>query len=430
MKENRKLISLIVIVLLMFVINYMGASAKILAYLLLLVHFYIILTAKNDELLPIVLFNHTCSGMYDNFGFTYLFNFTLFICTVKLILAKTTVTKNTIMGVIIIFLYNIIITILNNYFSLSSALSTCSLFISYVFLILIVKRTNEINYDKCYKYFFYGFVASAISSLSIPLGTWGLEIPSAFRFCGYLRDPNYFSIDALLLMGISLINNKRFNKDYFIIFCLSIVSISKMLLILSFINFFVYLIINLFRKNKASIALSVCIILMLPVMVSLISRTAYFDLVLDKYVYRSQASSLFTGRDYLQKYYVNVLFEKPNVLIFGSSLDYKSLLGAGHDSYTKYYNFGAHNTYLDIILSWGIIGFVFFINFVKSVYLCANPIRQFKLSFEYILLLLTILTSFFALSYLNLDFFAVLILILIIYNDKVKKRIEMEESKL
>lgn len=423
--DNHNLFTLVLIVIICSMCRLFGGKLNLIAYLCLLMHFKIIITAKNDEILPILLFNHTCSALYDFVGFTYLFNFSIFIFVIKLFLQNKSFPKKSSLLLIILFLYNNLLVIFGNYFNLNAILSTCSLFFSYLFIVKISSNYKIINYEKCYRYFFVGFVFSAIGSFAIPFSRWGFNIPKAYRFTGYLRDPNYFSIDALLVMNISMILYKRFNIKYFIILFISIFSVSKMFLGLSIFNFLIYLMISLFNKNKKVFFVSILIVFFLPLFLLFATKTNYYNVILDKYVYRSEVSGLFTGRDYLQTYYIRKLKNEPKILLLGSSLSYRYLLKAGTDSYTQYENFGAHNTYLDILLSWGIFGAFLYFCFLSEVRreLLVDSHNKYKVVYsykEFYILLLSVLISLFALSYLNIDFFAILILLLMLYSPKVK----------
>ena len=423
--DDRNLLTLVLIVIVCSVCKLFGSKLNIVIYFFLLLHFKVIIKAKDDEILPIILFNHTCSALYDSIGFTYLFNFTIFIFVLKLFFKKKSVPKKSSLLLVILFLYNALIMIYGNFFSMSIIMSTFSLFISYVFIIFISNNCGIIDYEKCYEFFFVGFVISALCSFVVPFRRWGFKIPKAYRFTGYLRDPNYFSVDALLLMNMSMVLYKKFNIKYFIIFFISIFSVSKMFLLLSFSSFVVYLFISFFNRNKKAFLITILIILLLPVFLLSITKTNYYSVIIDKYIYRSEVSELFTGRDYLQTYYINKLKNSPRILFFGSSLNYRYLLNAGTGNYAKYKNFGAHNTYLDILLSWGILGSFIYICLLfqirnnLTIYNDNKNVKFVNSKGEYFVFFITILISLFALSYLNIDFFAILILILMLFSPKV-----------
>ena len=144
--DDRNLLTLVLIVIVCSVCKLFGSKLNIVIYFFLLLHFKVIIKAKDDEILPIILFNHTCSALYDSIGFTYLFNFTIFIFVLKLFFKKKSVPKKSSLLLVILFLYNALIMIYGNFFSMSIIMSTFSLFISYVFIIFISNNCGIIDY--------------------------------------------------------------------------------------------------------------------------------------------------------------------------------------------------------------------------------------------------------------------------------------------
>ena len=96
----------------------------------------------------------------------------------------------------------------------------------------------------------------------------------------------------------------------------------------------------------------------------------FFYKIYSSYYMRFKYQDLTTGRLDLSRMYIKSLLENPTFLIFGASntyynyiiIDYMKNIGY----YIPYYS-TAHNTYLDLILSWGIIGSILFIGFIKSL---------------------------------------------------------------
>ena len=162
----------------------------------------------------------------------------------------------------------------------------------------------------------------------------------------------------------------------------------------------------------------------LPVIISVFAHTSFVSTILSKYTYRTDTTSFLTGRDVIQKYYFETAFNDPITLIFGRSTSYALVLNAGTNLNDAFYtNIVAHNTYLDLILSWGAIGTLIYISLLISIKKLFNnkttdkyKIGNLKSIYLKTILWGSILACLFALSYLMLDFFAIMYLFLIIFS--------------
>ena len=420
LKKDRKLILLCLIVICVSIIKYFVPALNPLQYFFLILHIFIILSAKDEEFIPIILFNHTCSALYDDAGFQYIFNLTIVIFTLKIILSKNIkLNKTLFFFFVVLVLYELILNFVNIGIN-SQLLNLVTFFSSYLFVILIISSKNKeyINFELIYKYFFWGFFASAIAGYMYPISNWGItNIPVAYRFKGLLRDSNYYSVDALLLIISSIIYKKRITKESIIIFLVGVLAISKMFILVSLIVFFIMFFIQIIKiKNKKQMTGLLVLLFIIPILLYFISKTDFVNEVLTKYLYRTDSASLFTGREYIQKFYLETLCNDPITLIFGRSTSYANVLNIGHDIGNPfYYNIVAHNTYLDLILSWGIFGMIFYILNIYQMF------SIFKKNFFHdekytIWFIFFICLCLFALSYLMLDFFAILILYVIIFS--------------
>lgn len=420
LKKDIKLILLCLIVICVGIIKYFIPALNFLQYIILIFHICIVLSAKDNELIPILLFNHTCSALYDDIGFQYIFNLTIAIFVIKIFLSKKIkLNKILLFFFIVLALYEIILNLVNIGINAQSV-NLVTFFSSYLFVISIISSKNKeyVNLELIYKYFFWGFLASAISGYMYPISNWGIaNIPVAYRFKGLLRDSNYYSVDALLLIISSMIYKKRVTKESIIVFLVGVLGVSKMFILVSFLAFFIMTINQVTKiKNKKQMIALLILIFSIPALLYIINKTDFVNEILTKYLYRTDGVSLFTGREYIQEFYLKTLYNDPITLFFGRSTSYANVLNIGYDiSNPFYYNIVAHNTYLDIILSWGIFGMIIYIIDIFQMF-CIYK-KNFYPNKKYtILLALLIGLCLFVLSYLMLDFFAILILYIIIFS--------------
>lgn len=416
--QDKVFASLCIIGILNAICMFVGTQANIIRLLLLVVTILIIIFCKEKYILPIILFLHPNSALYDDIGFSYLFNVTLFIASIKLLISNKFKINKLAVSIFGVILCIEIITILSTNVIGAELLSMVGWIASYLVLILCSTKMNKIEFALVYKYFFFGFVVAFICGIAYPLSRWGItNIPIAYRFTGLLRDPNYYSIDALLLIFSAGTYAKLTNKNQFVYMilaiCMGICSVSKTFIVLLLLGFVLKIILNLKKFDVKKIFIS---ILILFISVLTIYKTGYLDIIIEKFTYRTETTSLFTGRDYLLSFYLNTIVDSPkNFLIGNSLLKYPNVLNPGQSN--EYFtNFLAHNTYLDLILAWGIIGVVLYTLFLICVTKNAKyNYRDFysNNNKDFIIILIIFLFSLLVLSYLAADVFAIIILYII-----------------
>lgn len=416
-KKDRTLLLLTIMEIFNFFVMLFGGMALYFKYIFLVFTFLIIIFSKKESFLPIILFVHCNSALYDDIGFTYFFNFTLFIICIKILFLKSfSFSKSSFLLFVILLLYEIILRIIFNTISFDRKFFSLVSWSSSYLIMIYYSCLKEINFNKIYRYFFVGMVGSCLCAITIPINRWGINnIPTAYRFVGLLRDPNYFSIDILfLIFSLKLYtakSEKLFYKMILIVF--GFLSVSKMyILILSF-GLFLDFIISKKKINKNKLFFVFISILCL---IAFISYSNIISLIFDKYLYRFDSNALTTGRDYIQNYYINKLLNSPTTLLFGRTMQYNEIFHVGSDNgYSFYYQMVAHNTYLDFLLSWGLLGTYVYIKYLLSINnnFKNNGFVSNKRNY-YLTIVVVFVFCLFALSYLALDAFAILLLYLFI----------------
>lgn len=179
------------------------------------------------------------------------------------------------------------------------------------------------------------------------------------RFIAYADDPNYFSLYILYCLSTwILIDKKKYRFGTFaIVAFIGFLTSSKMEFILSSL-IFIYIAIDFFRKNNVK-----GIIKKLPlILFVLIIFVSYkIETILDYCAHiltrmggvGASIDTITTGRFHLQMYYLNDFVESFSDYILGFGFTYFRFLGEPSVR-------GAHNTYIDILVAWGIIGSIFF----------------------------------------------------------------------
>lgn len=416
--KDRILASLCIIGILNAICMFVGSQTNIIRLLLLLATIIILIFCKEKYILPIILFLHPNSALYDDIGFSYLFNITLFIAAIKLLICNKLKINKLSVSIFSVILCIEIIAILRANVIGTELLSIVSWIASYLVLILFSSKMKKIEFMLSYKYFFFGFVVAFICGIAYPLSRWGINnIPVAYRFTGLLRDPNYYSIDALLLIFSASTYAKLANKNQFVYMisaiCMGICSVSKTFIVLLLLGFALKIILNMKKINIKKMFISILIIF---TSILILDKTGYLDIIIEKFIYRTETTSIFTGRDYLLSFYLQTIVDNPiNFLLGNSLLEYPNVLnpGQGNEYFT---NFLAHNTYLDLILAWGIIGVILYTIFLICIVKNAKySYRDYYLynNKDFIIILTIFLFSLLVLSYLAADVFAIMLLYII-----------------
>ena len=177
------------------------------------------------------------------------------------------------------------------------------------------------------------------------------------RFEGYASDPNAYSMYVYMALSAFVIKEKFKAVDFlffFILIAFGIITASKMgfILLIMCLTFFVLR----KEKHKKGLLTKLTVFALLAISVFLMWDVIvrFLDNIFDRFGGDyATLDSITSNRYSIVKDYLQILANNPSLLIFGKGFIYFELL-------TTITGQPAHNTYLDIILSWGIIGvFVF-----------------------------------------------------------------------
>lgn len=413
--------------LLNFIFMFLFGPESSIRYILLAFHFLLIIFCKNENVLPLLFFIRPNFGMYDQMGFKYLFNITIIITSIKLIVfyGKTkNIKKSSFIILSLLFLYNIALVLLNN-IKFSVLYTYISLFLSYIILI-IYSGEKDYNFSKLYKYYSWGMISSALCGFMIPYSMYGMNIPGGYRFAGLMRDSNGYSLDLLFLIIGAFVYEKESGKNslfYIILFSvLGFLGTSKMFLIcLAFVvlyEFFVKL--NSISIKKVNMKNIIFFFLILFGVLYFNNKFDLYNIVFNNYVSRFNSTSLTSGRNDISLYYLELLFDNPIILLFGKSLEYSTLIGYGGWAMV-------HNTWLELLLSFGLIGSLIYLLFIITV--INNNKSKIKYKGQLVLLIIIFFFCLGALPILSGDTLAILILYVVLIKNISNKEIENEKDK-
>ena len=308
--------------------------------------------------------------VFNSLGLTYIVNLLLAIPILRIIFRKQIKIDAAMFfcwGLLLLieFLH---IAVLGNIGNIAAEIST---FIC-IFIVMVVST----NVDYCLQRRMIGYslavgvLTSSIVYLIInPLYLINLisNIGMTARFTAFASDPNYFSLYICLSLAVLVSVKELKTIDY--VFCvllggIGLLTRSKMCYILLAIIVVYFVFKNLFRVNsKTGIRVVVALGIITVVIFSLRDQ---IGILFDNVIARAglsqgifSAEQLTSGRSTIMQNYLTILKDNPMALLFGYGLQYHLYLGEATGA-------GAHNTWMDIILAWGIIGFIVYLFFMIS----------------------------------------------------------------
>lgn len=220
------------------------------------------------------------------------------------------------------------------------------------------------------------------------------------RFSGLYSDPNYYSIAVIIALVAVVALSMR--KDigvslvlYYILFAyFGALTVSKsFLLLLAFASVFV--VVALIKNGRFKTLLIMAIAIAILIFIGF-TEDGLFANTIERLLKAESGEGLLTNRDNIWDQYINYFKENPFNLIVGSGIGANTLKSA------------AHNTYIDFIYYYGIIGTVLFI----YTFVCAvrNGNRSKKNIMNFIPIICAMVNFFFLSCLQYYDFTYILII--------------------
>ncbi len=297
--------------------------------------------------------------------------FTLFLVAVVFFINDITFTSNT----IFLLIFPLILLLLKLPFEYNTnsdgnvALEFIISFLSIGYSGILIGSLN-FSYEHVIK---YGIVVSWINFLIlflVPFTTLYNEEVNYMRF-------GYTLLPTVLFSFINLINN--YKKSILLLFLVSFLSMlvfgsrGSLLTFLLFLLFYIYFtsIVNKRTKVYLSIILlfiSINLKNILSYIVEYANSYTLYSYSIVKYLNLFDGSSLSStssGRDEIYEIAIKRIFNSP---IFGSPINSSYV-----DTGSSYY----HNIFLDILVNFGLIGFILFITFIIHTFYRATKIKNY-----------------------------------------------------
>ena len=266
-----------------------------------------------------------------------------------------------------------IVTLLSKFIhSYSIAPSFLMFFIMLVaFPMLFQVLKDKINFETCVIFFSLGIISATIISLIFSTNPNMIRYIEVIeqenigirRLCGFYGDPNFYSAQIVTAIGGNLIIIAKKAKKSLVetvliiaLFVCGIISISKSFIMCLLLTFALWLL--FFLRNRPSKFIGV--VFVITVALAFAFSIGAFDDIIEQYLTRfsdiTDSSNLTTGRSDLWVEYIQFLMNNPLDLLIGQG--YTSVFNGVHK--------GSHNTFIQAVYQFGIIGFSIFAAWLYS----------------------------------------------------------------
>ncbi len=231
------------------------------------------------------------------------------------------------------------------------------------------------------------------------------------RFSGLYSDPNYYSTALILAISFIFIlySHKMLGGITFVYYAvtayLGAQTISRSFLLLFAILSLLF-VVDLFVNKKYKTAFALVVMLLIALSFVLSGRITLFDNIIDRFIYAQDGDITGNRMNILDKY-LDYFSQNPIKTIVGSGIGASYLGGA------------AHNTYVDFVYYYGVIGTVLF---VVTLVISLNVMCRFKKNISnYLPLVCTAISIFFLSGLLYYDFAFNLIICTYVFTYNFKK---------
>jgi O-antigen ligase len=275
---------------------------------------------------------------------------------------------------------------------------------------------------KLFLYYIFGIILSSvicfIDSAVFPISHYVAQqsenfhqMMSTIRFSGLYGDPNYYSVNAIIAMCLTIIlyRRKELKFSIAVFFSLALLlfigmtgSKSSFLMLVLPLGMMLYSCV----KNRNYWALLLCLLALFATVVLVnLGVIQIFDYVILRLTNTGTSTEAFTtGRSLLWAEYIQYLKHTPLHLIFGTGSAHFSLYGRP-----------PHNTFLDLLFQYGIIGtLIFLVTILQMVKKMMRSIKRCLLNYSIVMVISVMYFFLSELLYIDLPFH--LILLFWVYN--------------
>lgn len=319
-----------------------------------------LLFCRNEVLVPSMLYFCSFALMFQA-GSYMLYEFLCIVFMCRVFITEKFVRSFLLFWFVIYFITHII----------SSSVTVVNIIpILYIITLIFACVSYNDQYDNCVVMYLLGVFVSSLLGFLKPLSSHliellsedfveGMNVDFIVRFSGLSYDPNFYTI--CVIISIMLLLFSRYKNTWLalllasVYICLGMITYSKSYILSIVVIFLLY-----FLDGRENVSKKVFFFLALGYLVS----ASFFDEIVfvfkERFTESSNFNELTTGRDELWILYCEQIADSFETLFFGHGIS--TLLG----------DKAAHNTFIQILFSFGILGFIVDFLYIKKCFSILN----------------------------------------------------------
>lgn len=388
-----------------FILILLGTHNVLFSICAIAISFVYIVWAKNNQEFILMAFLFPLATLFKPYAEgTSFYTIALLICTAKYLLQGVSISKELYFFVFFVFFEQLV------FFDVDF-LKSIKLCGGLVFVLYGLNKLSEMQSEQCFWAFSLGFLLSSIcpflnsnyfrineysTRVSTLGGTHGDN--TIYRFVGLSGDPNYYSVNLMIVLVLMIVlyyNNRIKFPLLMIIFFIcgyfTVITYSKS----SFLMFF-YPIVLLFwtclvKRKVGIMAIMSAIVAVFSSYVA-VGKIQFLNIILNRFSRTDSASDFTTGRWDIWMSYLD--FFNDNIIKF--------FLGSGISA-PLINNAQAHNTFIEILYTCGILGFTLFIFAIKGIFKSNKLQNKSKVLMNFSILICLSFMYFFLSEFLAYD---------------------------
>ena len=342
--------------------------------------------------------------MFDTLGFTYAVNIMMIMPLIAKIIMDRKLNTTALAHTLLLMTMELAHILYQQTFEYLLPNMAALVLLYYIETILLDRKT-KINFPEITRKFAFGSIFSAVVFFIINFRYMDMRIYlQGYRYTGYSSEPNYYSLYICLTIAMIFIIRQHKVRDYVyigLLMFIEIFTLSKMaLLTLLIILFFIAMktVLNGFSYRTRFLKRFLVIL----IAAGIIFSKQIIDLVGNTIVRFRELNgtaidldSITTLRSSLMTFYFNMMLSDPVLILFGYGMQYNEYFGRNL----------SHNTFFDILLSWGIPGVFLFFSIFFTIFRRLLSNCPERITVDHFFPMFILFLTFFALSCLSASMF-------------------------
>lgn len=345
--------------------------------------------------------------MFDGLGTTILINIMLFLPLVFKIISERRINKTALLHTVILASLEMVHLLFNQTFEFIIPNMVTIFTLMYVESVLLDENTHT-NFPEITRMFAFGSVYSAVMYFVVNV-TMHIDMSRYFRgmeyrYQGYASDPNYFSQYMCLAIAMLFIIPRHKKRDIVYIFVLIFIvlfTLSKMALVLLIITVLYFGVKAVWHGFSGKMRFVKYILLVGAGLAAIFSNriVSLLEVTLRRLQQHHGTAvnidTITSGRATLTSNYLSILLSDPVMMFFGYGLQYNTIFGQNL----------SHNTLLDVLFSWGLVGAVLMVVIFYTLFRYLRRTCPERITIDHYVPFFILILTFFALSCLSASMF-------------------------